>query len=222
MPLQLDQRLRSMEGGFDRTTRSVSDTENAMFSLSKTAALVTSALSAGAIIHAVDECDQMAALIKMALNSVEGDVERYSEIQKRFLEVSNRNSKAIETVQALYAGSATSMKELGYNTTQTVDYIESLSSAFTANATGAQQTESAISSLIRHTSKGFTADIPDIQLNIYDGHNVQSPSQYIISTVTEMDAMRWVISDKKPDADGTFTITANCPELTNQQEKNLR
>ncbi len=146
---QLDQRLRNMEGGFDRTTRSVNDTENAMFSLSKAAALVTSALSAGAIIHAVDEWGQMAARIKMALNSVEGDVERYAEIQKRFLEVSNRNGKAIETVQALYAGSATSMKELGYNTTQTVDYIESLSSAFTANATGAQQTESAMASLNR-------------------------------------------------------------------------
>lgn len=59
------------------------------------------------------------------------------------------------------------------------------------------------------TDKGFTADIPDIQLNIYDGHNVQSPSRYIISTVTEMDAMRWVVSDKKPDADGTFSITAS-------------
>ncbi|HGY2266176.1 TPA: tape measure protein [Morganella morganii] len=146
---QLDQRLRNMEGGFDRATRSVNDTETAMFSLSKAAALVTSALSAGAIIHAVDEWGQMAARIKMALNSVEGDVERYSEIQKRFLEVSNRNGKAIETVQGLYAGSATSMKELGYNTTQTIDYIESLSSAFTANATGAQQTESAMASLNR-------------------------------------------------------------------------
>lgn len=59
------------------------------------------------------------------------------------------------------------------------------------------------------TDKGFIADIPDIQLNIYDGHNVQSPSRYIISTVTEMDAMRWVVSDKKPDADGTFSITAS-------------
>lgn len=146
---QLDQRLRNMEGGFDRATRSVNETESAMFSLSKAAALVTSALSAGAIIHAVDEWGQMAARIKMALNSVEGDVDRYSEIQKRFLEVSNRNGKAIETVQGLYAGSATSMKELGYNTTQTVDYIESLSSAFTANATGAQQTESAMASLNR-------------------------------------------------------------------------
>ncbi|WP_323115930.1 tape measure protein [Klebsiella variicola] len=174
---QLDQRLRNMEGGFDRTTRSVNDTENAMFSLSKAAALVTSALSAGAIIHAVDEWGQMAARIKMALNSVEGDVERYSEIQERFLEVSNRNGKAIETVQALYAGSATSMKELGYNTTQTVDYIESLSSAFTANATGAQQTESAMTALNRAMVVGV--------LKGNDWHSVLNATPSIVNDIAK-------------------------------------
>lgn len=174
---QLDQRLRSMEGGFDRTTRSVNDTENAMFSLSKAAAMVTSALSAGAIIHAVDEWGQMAARIKMALNSVEGDVERYSEIQERFLEVSNRNGKAIETVQALYAGSATSMKELGYNTTQTVDYIESLSSAFTANATGAQQTESAMTALNRAMVVGV--------LKGNDWHSVLNATPSIVNDIAK-------------------------------------
>lgn len=180
---QLDQRLRNMEGGFDRATRSVNDTENAMFSLSKAAALVTSALSAGAIIHAVDEWGQMAARIKMALNSVEGDVERYSEIQKRFLEVSNRNGKAIETVQGLYAGSATSMKELGYNTTQTVDYIESLSSAFTANATGAQQTESAMASLNRAMVVGT--------LKGNDWHAVLNATPSVVSDIAkEISRMR--------------------------------
>lgn len=174
---QLDQRLRSMEGGFDRATRSVNDTETAMFSLSKAAALVTSALSAGAIIHAVDEWGQMAARIKMALNSVEGDVERYSEIQERFLEVSNRNGKAIETVQALYAGSATSMKELGYNTTQTVDYIESLSSAFTANATGAQQTESAMNALNRAMVVGT--------LKGNDWHSVLNATPSVVSDIAK-------------------------------------
>lgn len=174
---QLDQRLRNMEGGFDRTTRSVNETESAMFSLSKAAALVTSALSAGAIIHAVDEWGQMAARIKMALNSVEGDVERYSEIQERFLEVSNRNGKAIETVQALYAGSATSMKELGYNTTQTVDYIESLSSAFTANATGAQQTESAMNALNRAMVVGT--------LKGNDWHSVLNATPSVVSDIAK-------------------------------------
>ncbi|HHW3170193.1 TPA: host specificity factor TipJ family phage tail protein [Proteus mirabilis] len=59
------------------------------------------------------------------------------------------------------------------------------------------------------TAYGFIADIPDIQLNIYDGMNVQSPSRYVISNIVEMDSMRWIVSDKKPNADGTFSITAS-------------
>ncbi|WP_322957973.1 tape measure protein [Providencia huashanensis] len=146
---QVDRSLSDLDVSFDKTSKSAEKTEKAMFSFSKAAMAVTSALSAGAVIHAVDEWGQMAARIKMALKSVEGDVNKYSEIQDRFLEISNRNGKAIETVQSLYAGSATSIKELGYGTEQTIDYIESLSSAFTANATGAQQTESAMNALNR-------------------------------------------------------------------------
>lgn len=59
------------------------------------------------------------------------------------------------------------------------------------------------------TAYGFIADIPNIQLNIYDGMNVQSPSRYVISNIVEMDSMRWIVSDKKPNADGTFSITAS-------------
>ncbi|MEQ5315758.1 tape measure protein [Providencia vermicola] len=141
--------LERMEGSFNKASKSIDSAEKSMFSFSKAAVAVTSALSVGAIVHAVDEWGQMAARIKMALKSAEGDIEKYGAIQERFLEISNRNGKAIETVQSLYAGSASSMKELGYNTEQTVDYIESLSSAFTSNATGAQQTESAMNALNR-------------------------------------------------------------------------
>ncbi|HGN1895705.1 host specificity factor TipJ family phage tail protein [Proteus mirabilis] len=59
------------------------------------------------------------------------------------------------------------------------------------------------------TAYGFIADIPNIQLNIYDGMSVQSPSRYVISNIVEMDSMRWIVSDKKPNADGTFSITAS-------------
>jgi len=141
--------LGGLNSGVGRLDASVNRVEGSMSSLSKAAQLVAGSLTIGAVIKAADDWGQMAARIKMSLNSVEGDISRYSELQNRFLEVSNRNGKAIETTQALYSGSATSMKELGYNTSQTIDYIESLSSTFTANATSAQQTESAMTALNR-------------------------------------------------------------------------
>lgn len=57
------------------------------------------------------------------------------------------------------------------------------------------------------TDFGFTAAIPSIQLNIFDGYNVQSPSRYVIATQAELDATQWTISEKKPNADGTTSLT---------------
>uniref|UniRef100_UPI00111D31B9 tape measure protein n=2 Tax=Providencia TaxID=586 RepID=UPI00111D31B9 len=100
-----------------------------------------------AIISTVDDWGQYAARIKSALKSVEGDTKQYDNLQNRFLEISNRNGKAIEITQDLYIGAAKSMQELGYSTTQTVDYIESLSSSLTANSTSSLKTDSAINAL---------------------------------------------------------------------------
>nr|DAL73670.1 MAG TPA: tail protein [Caudoviricetes sp.] len=59
------------------------------------------------------------------------------------------------------------------------------------------------------TKFGFTAAVPSITLNIFDGYNVQSPSRYVIATTAEMESMRWRVSDKKPNSDGTFSLTCD-------------
>jgi len=54
---------------------------------------------------------------------------------------------------------------------------------------------------------GFTATLPEITLNIFDGYNVQSPSRYVIATQVEMDSTKWTITEKKPNGDGTTSLT---------------
>lgn len=54
---------------------------------------------------------------------------------------------------------------------------------------------------------GFTAAVPAITLNIFDGYSVQSPSRYVIATQVEMDATKWTITEKKPNGDGTTSLT---------------
>ncbi len=56
---------------------------------------------------------------------------------------------------------------------------------------------------------GFTAAVPAITLNIFDGYNVQSPSRYVIATQVEMDATKWTITEKKPNGDGTTSLTVS-------------
>ncbi len=141
--------------------KALSEINSQLSSVAMTAKTSAGALvgffSASAAISTVDEWGQMSARITMALKSVEGSAQRYDEVQKRFLTISNRNGKAVETTQELYISTASAMKELGYDTTQTVDYIESMSSAFTANATSAQKTESALNAMNKSTIEGKVA-----------------------------------------------------------------
>ncbi|RFT09544.1 hypothetical protein DYB39_14540 [Providencia rettgeri] len=154
---QVGSSLDRMEGNFNKASKSIDGAEKSMLSFSKAALAVSSAISVGAVVNMVDQWGQVAARIKMALKSVEGDIEKYGAIQDRFLEISNRNGKAIEDTQLLYVGAATSMQELGYSTEQTIDYIESLSSSLTANAASANETQSMINALNKSMVSGKVA-----------------------------------------------------------------
>ncbi|WP_049852013.1 host specificity factor TipJ family phage tail protein [Pantoea sp. RIT-PI-b] len=59
---------------------------------------------------------------------------------------------------------------------------------------------------IDNTAFGFTAAAPAMELNIFDGYDVQSPFRYVITTMEELDATRWVISEKQPNSDGTTAL----------------
>lgn len=57
------------------------------------------------------------------------------------------------------------------------------------------------------TKYGFTAAIPNIQLNIWNGDTVQLPSRYIIATVEELDSQLWTVNSIKPNTDNTVSLT---------------
>ncbi|WP_272580938.1 phage tail tape measure protein [Providencia sp. PROV266] len=109
------------------------------FSFKRLASTAAGAMSIASVIKIADDWGQIGARMKNTLKSVEGDIKSYADIQERLLVISNRNGKNIEDSQLLYIGAATSMQELGYNTAQTIDYIESLSSSMTANASSANE-----------------------------------------------------------------------------------
>ncbi len=145
----------------ERLTRegesATASTDNLGFSFKRLASTAAGAMSIGAVIKMVDEWGQVAAQVKNTLRSVEGDIENYANVQERFLAISNRNGKDIEITQQLYIGAAKSMQELGYSTQQTIDYAESLSSAFTANATSSIAVESANNALVKSMITGTVA-----------------------------------------------------------------
>ncbi|MDI9093601.1 tape measure protein [Providencia rettgeri] len=178
---------RRFERDLRTQKQALNDINKQLATVTSTAKMMSGALagffSVSTLITAVDDWGQMSARIKMALTSAEGDVSRYEELQQRFLTVSNRNGKAIETTQELYVGSASAMKELGYSTAHTLDYIESLSSTFTANATSAQQTESAFTALNRAMVTGV--------LKGNDWHSVLNAMPSVVGDIAkELSRMR--------------------------------
>lgn len=61
----------------------------------------------------------------------------------------------------------------------------------------------------KDTDFGFIANVPeDIEINLYDGYRVQSPSRYVIATSVETDNIKWVVTDKRPLGGERYTITA--------------
>lgn len=129
----------SLERLTEQGDKASGSTDELGFSFKRLAASAAGAMSIASVIKMADGWGQVAARMKNTLKSVEGDIKNYADIQERLLVISNRNGKNIEDSQLLYIGAATSMQELGYNTTQTIDYIESLSSSMTANASSANE-----------------------------------------------------------------------------------
>lgn len=56
-------------------------------------------------------------------------------------------------------------------------------------------------------TKAFYAEIPDVDLAIWDGKNVQNPSRYAIATQAEMEMTKWVISSKTPGNNGKTSLS---------------
>ncbi len=59
------------------------------------------------------------------------------------------------------------------------------------------------------TPYGFTAALPAIHLNIWNGDTVQLLSRYLIATVEELNSQLWTVNSIKPNSDNTVSLTVS-------------
>lgn len=97
-----------------------------------------------------DGYTQMAARIRNATASAE----EYNLVQERVLATANTTYRQLSEAQEVYLSMAGGMKSLGYQTTQTLDLVDSLSFSFTHNATRVDQAQSAMDALSKSMAKG--------------------------------------------------------------------
>lgn len=104
----------------------------------------------GSLIQTADDWGQLSSRLSMAA----GSADELAEAQRRLMEISDRTFKPIEEQTELYIRNASAMRELGYSYSESIDYIDSISSLLTINAASAQRAESAINALSKATVAG--------------------------------------------------------------------
>lgn len=112
------------------------------------------------------------------------------------------------------SGSITHRESNRFETSERIKFTDDMYVVITDEIGNA--TESYPASPLDDTDFGFSADIPNINLAIYDGYNVQSPSRYIIATKVELDEMSFVITEKKTSGNKTAITLAEYSDLIYQ------
>ena len=147
----IEERSRRFDAYIASNNRSIQAMNAQLHGLKSSALSLATAFAGGfaitSIINTADDWGQMASRVKMAVNSVEGSIDNYQNVQKRLLEISNRNAKSITDSQELYIATASSMRDLGYSTNDTIDFIEAMSNSYTINATSAEKVQSSINAI---------------------------------------------------------------------------
>lgn len=141
---------RQASAAAKESQHALSELNSQFVSMKSAAAGLVGAMSASALITMADNWGQVSSRMKMATQS--GD--ELAMVQRRLMEISDRTYKPIEEQSELFIRSATAMKELGYSTAGTIDFIDSISSALTINAASADKGASAIDALSKSMAQG--------------------------------------------------------------------
>ncbi|WP_145537579.1 tape measure protein [Yersinia alsatica] len=148
---------RKAEAATRQSKRALAELNNELVTVKESAngmvSMFAGAFAVGSLISTADQYGQISSRIKMATESQA----EYNQVQRRLMEISDRTYKSIEEQSELYIRSANSMKELGYSTEGTIDFIDSISSALTINAASADKGESAINALSKSMVNGKVA-----------------------------------------------------------------
>lgn len=149
-----ERNARAVAGELENLTKKGDQAETQMTAMSASikslVGYMGGILTINKAITMADGYTQMAARIRNATASAE----EYAMVQDRVLATANTTYRQLGEAQEVYLSMAGGMKSLGYQTTQTLDLVDSLSFSFTHNATRTDQAQSAMDSLSKSMAKG--------------------------------------------------------------------
>lgn len=147
---QLDQRLRNMEGGFNRTTTAVNGTERSMSSLSMVAASLTAYLSASAV---ASYAESWTVLNNKLSNSVRAS-ESLVEVTERVFNISQDTRSSLDATATLYARLERGTRQYNTSAEDLAKLTTIINQGFIVSGATAQEAENAIIQLSQGIASG--------------------------------------------------------------------
>ncbi|EMI7477882.1 tape measure protein [Morganella morganii] len=147
---QLDQRLRNMEGGFNRTTTAVNGTERSMASLSRVAASLTAYLSASAV---ASYAEAWTVLNNKLSNSVRAS-ESLVEVTERVFNISQDTRSSLDATATLYARLERGTRQYNTSAEDLAKLTTIINQGFIVSGATAQEAENAIIQLSQGIASG--------------------------------------------------------------------
>lgn len=147
---QLDQRLRSMEGGFNRTTTAVNGTERSMASLSRVAASLTAYLSVSAV---ASYAEAWTVLNNKLVNSIKAG-ETLAVVNQRVFDIAQNSRSSLDGIATLYSRLERAMRSAGLSGQELGQITTTISKAMTVSGATAAESEGALIQLSQALASG--------------------------------------------------------------------
>ncbi|AVD60393.1 tape measure protein [Morganella morganii] len=147
---QLDQRLRNMEGGFNRTTTSVNGTERSMAALSRVAASLTAYLSVSAV---TSYAEAWTVLNNKLVNSIKAG-ETLAVVNQRVFDIAQNSRSSLDSIATLYSRLERAMRSAGLSGEELGQITTTISKAMTVSGATAAESEGALVQLSQALASG--------------------------------------------------------------------
>lgn len=147
---QLDQRLRNMEGGFNRTTNAVNGTERSMASLSRVAASLTAYLSVSAV---TSYAEAWTVLNNKLVNSIKAG-ETLAVVNQRVFDIAQNSRSSLDGIATLYSRLERAMRSAGLSGQELGQITTTISKAMTVSGATATESEGALIQLSQALASG--------------------------------------------------------------------
>lgn len=147
---QLDQRLRNMEGGFNRTTTAVNGTERSMAALSRVAASLTAYLSVSAV---TSYAEAWTVLNNKLVNSIKAG-ETLAVVNQRVFDIAQNSRSSLDGIATLYSRLERAMRSAGISGEELGQITTTISKAMTVSGATAAESEGALVQLSQALASG--------------------------------------------------------------------